>query len=102
VVYRARGAVVAGDTTVGKPTPWGVLALPRAQPGTPCQGETNGNTSQQAFWLFSTNACGVYGYGDTHIAGNGQHEPVGTVVLENDKGNIELQSGTAFLIRVLQ
>jgi hypothetical protein len=102
MVYRARGTVAAGDTVVGRPTPWGVLALPRAQPGTPCGGEAFGNTSEQAFWIFSTNACGVFGYGNTQITSTGEQQPVGTVVLTNDKGNIDLQSGTAFLLRVLE
>jgi hypothetical protein len=100
-VYRGGGPVADGDTVVGRPTPWGVLGVPRTQPGTTCRGEADHNKSQQAFWLFSTNACGVYGYSGLQIEHSGRSQPIGTVVLVSDTGKLNLQSGTAFLLRVV-
>ena len=50
-VYRGGGPVASGITTVGLPTPYGVLGLPRSHPGQPCGGVINDRP--QAFWLFS-------------------------------------------------
>jgi hypothetical protein len=101
-VYRGGGPVADGNTVVGRPTPWGVLALPRTQTGTACRGEADDNTRAQAFWLFSSDACGVYGYGDIHIAHAGRRQPIGTVVLTSDTSKLDLRSGTAFLLRVAE
>lgn len=100
-VYRGGGPVMAGDTIVGKPSPWGVLALPRTQPGTPCRGVLNNNSRPQAFWVFSTDACGVYGFSKIQIVHAGRTQPAGTIVLASDGGKLNLGSGTAFLLRVL-
>jgi hypothetical protein len=101
-VYRGGGPVAEGDTIVGRPTPWGVLAVPRAQLGTVCRGESGNNRREQAFWLFSTNACGVYGYSGLQIEHSGRSQPIGTIVLTSDSNKLDLRSGTAFLLRVVQ
>ena len=101
-VYRGGGPVAVGVDKVGEPTPWGVLAIPRAQPGTPCRGIVDGNTTPQAFWLFSTDACGVYGFSHIRIEHSGRTQPTGTIVLATDEGKLNLRSGTAFLLRVLE
>ncbi|MGA8042461.1 MAG: hypothetical protein WCA37_06625, partial [Terracidiphilus sp.] len=99
-VYRGGGPVASGDTVVGHPVPYGVLVTPRAQPGMPCRGSVAGNRQPQALWLFSSDACGVYGYGELHIAEAGRDNPAGEIVLATDKGRLLLRSGTGLLLRV--
>ena len=98
-VYRAGGTVNRGDEVVGRPTAYGVLGLPRASIGQPCRGVVDANTRPQAFWLFSTDACGVYGLSDLRIEQAGRTDPKGEIVLASDAGKVELKSGTALLLR---
>jgi hypothetical protein len=100
-VYRGGGPVADGDLKVGEPTPYGVLALPRVLPGQPCRGIVADNQQPQALWLFSTDACGVYGFSDIHIEQAGRSDPAGTIILVSDKGKLEIGSGSGLLLRVL-
>lgn len=99
-VYRGGGTVYRGNDLVGKPTPYGVLAVPRASFGNPCRGAVGQNAQPQAFWVFSTDACGVYGLGDLRIEHAGRTEPRGVIVLASNNGGLKLDSGTAMLLRV--
>lgn len=99
-VYRGGGPVAVGVTTVGQPTPYGVLGSPIAQPGQECRGSVDDNTQPQAFWLFSTSACGVYGFPNIWIAHAGRTDPVGTIVLTARSGKLALTSGSGLLLRV--
>ncbi len=99
-VYRGGGPVTSGLTIVGQPVPNGVLALPRVQPGKPCRGIVAGNHQPQALWLFSSDACGVYGYSQLRIAHSGRTNPVGDILLVSEKGPLQLRSGTGLLLRV--
>lgn len=101
-VYRGGGPVAAGETMVGRPTPWGVLATPRTQPGKPCRGVLDNNTQAQAFWLFSSDACGVYGFPDLQIEHAGRADPAGRIILASRGDKLNLGSGTALLLRVLK
>ncbi len=98
-VYRGGGPVTDGLTVVGQPVPYGVLAMPRAQRGLPCRADAAGN-QPQAFWLFSSNACGVYGYPRLRIEQAGRTSGQGEIVLIQDTGRLELRSGTGLLLRV--
>ncbi len=99
-VYRGGGPVTSGLTIVGQPVPNGVLALPRIQPGKPCRGIVAGNNRPQALWLFSSDACGVYGYPQLRIAHSGRTTPVGDILLVSENGPLQLRSGTGLLLRV--
>lgn len=99
-VYRGGGPVASGNKVVGKPVPYGVLVTPRVQPGMSCRGAVAGNKQPQALWLFSSSACGVYGYPKLHIAQTGRENPSGTIVLATDKGRLLLRSGSGLLLRV--
>lgn len=101
-VYRGGGPVADGDTVVGKPTPYGALGLPRTQPGKPCRGALGDPSQAQAFWLFSTDACGIYGFAGLQIEHSGRTEPTGTIVLASNDDKLNLGSGTAMLLRVIQ
>lgn len=99
-VYRGGGPVADGDLAVGEPTPYGVLAVPRAQPGQHCQGIVADNHRPQALWLFSTDACGVYGFSDIRIEHAGRSDPAGKIILESDKRKLDIGSGSGLLLRV--
>ncbi len=99
-VYRGGGPVAVGTQTVGRPTPHGVLALPRVQQGKACRGALEGNDRPQALWLFSTDACGVYGYSNIHIEHAGRTDPQGAIILSAKKGKLNINSGSGLLLRV--
>lgn len=98
-VYRGGGPVARGNEPVGRPTPYGVLAVPRGNPERACQGAVGGD-QPQALWVFSTDACGVYGLPDVRIEHAGRTDPVGTVVLAAEHGKLEIRSGAGMLLRV--
>lgn len=99
-VYRGGGTVNRGDDVVGRPTAYGVLGVPRASIGQPCRGVVGSNTQAQALWLFSTDACGVYGFSDLQIEHAGRTDPMGDIVLASNNGKLKLDCGTAMLLRV--
>lgn len=102
-VYGADGPVSsAEDSTqiVGKSVDGGVLVQVRAKEGTPCRGPINGNDAPQAMWVFSSDACGVYGVPNVKIAHAGRTEPVGTIVFEMQGHNTKIRSADGMLLRV--
>ena len=98
-VYRGGGPVASGTEAVAIPTPYGALGSPRPNVERGCRGEVGGD-APQALWLFSTDACGVYGVPHLRIIHTGKTDPVGTIVLEEDSGALKLQGGTGMLLRV--
>jgi hypothetical protein len=99
-VYRGGGPVAAGIETVGTPVPYGVLGRPRPNMGSGCRGVLGGDRPQ-AFWLFSTDACGVYGFPHLHILHAGRTRLLGTIVVRSDSDRLNLPAGTGLLLRVL-
>jgi hypothetical protein len=77
-----------------------VLGMPRIQTGLGCRGVVSDANQPQAMWLFSTDACGVYGYANIRIEHAGRTDPAGTIVLVADNGRLKLQSGSGMLLRV--
>jgi hypothetical protein len=100
VVYRGGGPVAAGLRTVGEPVPNGVLVHVSGKPGTECQGEIEGNDRLQALWVFSSDACGAYGFADLAITHAGRSTPVGEVTLESEHGSVNVRAGSGMLLRV--
>lgn len=98
-VYRGGGPVASGMETVGEPTPYGALGRTRANP--PCRGAVAGNDKPQALWVFSTNACGTYGFPGVTIEQSGRSSPQGIIVLDFGSGNVVIRSGSGLLLRVL-
>ena len=98
-VYRGGGPVASGTEAVAIPTPYGALGRPRSNAERGCRGDA-GQDGPQALWLFSTDACGVYGFSDLHIVHAGKSNPLGTIVLSDDSGRLKLQGGTGMLLRV--
>lgn len=97
--YGINGPVVAGQETVGKYTSQGVVAHFTNDLETECRGATNGNNNAQAFWLFSVNACGAYGFGDAKIVHAGRGDPRGQAIVAS-KRTLEISSGSGMLLRV--
>jgi hypothetical protein len=97
-VYRGGGPVARGTTSVGEPTPDGVRGELSTNP--PCRAAIAGNNNPQALWLFSTDACGVYGFHDLTVEHSGRTDPAGTIILASKNGKLNIQSGSALLLRV--
>lgn len=97
-VYRGGGPVAQGETVVGEPVAYGVVAHPLPDLGKPCRGAVADNSRPQALWLFSVNACGVYGFPKLIVehAGRGN----GTIMLASNSSKLTLGGGTALLLRV--
>ena len=103
-VYGAYGPVMsARDTSqvVGKAVSDGVLVEVRAKEGTKCRGAIKENHNLQAMWVFSSDACGVYGISNVNIEHAGRTEPVGTIVLEMQRRSAEVRSASGMLLRVI-
>jgi len=83
---------------VGKVSePGAVLAVPLPNPALGCTGESD-STTEQAFWVFSTDACGVYGY--SHLAlERGLGGPSGQITLQSPK-SITVRGGSGWLLQV--
>jgi hypothetical protein len=99
VVYRAGGPVARGTDVVGQPMPYGALGRLAANP--PCRKTVDGNDRPQALWLFSTDACGLYGYSGVKLQHAGRSAPVGTMRIAAPAGKLNIRSGSGLLLRVL-
>jgi hypothetical protein len=75
--------------------PGAILGVPMANPQRGCLAPVD-NTTAQAFWLFSTDACGVYGEEDMTIAAD---STPGQIVLKSPK-RITTRSGSGWLLQV--
>jgi hypothetical protein len=102
-VYGMWGPVMSwndASEVVGKSVGDGVLARPRSKEGAECRGELEGNDNPQALWVFSTDACGVYGIEHLNIVHAGRTDPVGKIVLASETRNVKLKNGDGLLLRV--
>jgi hypothetical protein len=102
VVYGQGGPVMSenGQDVVGKEVNGGVLGQVRAKAGTKCRGAIDGNTSPQALWVFSSDACGTYGLDHVSIMHAGRTDRAGVIVLISDEGKVKVRSGTGMLLRI--
>jgi hypothetical protein len=100
VVYRGGGPVANGLRSVGEPAANGVLVHVSGKPGTKCRGEIEGNQQLQAFWVFSSDACGAYGFADLAITHAGRTNPVGEITLESGHGEVNVRAGSGMLLRL--
>lgn len=105
-VYWGGGPVIGRFGDVGKPVSGaavsGVLARVTTAPGKPCRGETDDNHNVQALWVFSSDACGVYGLYGLTIAHAGRTEPLGVIELSSKEGEVKISSGSGLLLRVIE
>jgi hypothetical protein len=104
-VYRGGGAVEnENGKVVGTPVYGGVLAVVTNKPGSQCESIPVTETPQ-AVWVFSPEACGVYGLRDIRFE-NGSDSKSGEIILvrKNKKDwkwtSINLSAGSAMLLAV--
>jgi hypothetical protein len=100
ISYGEGGPVMVGSQVVGKYTRQGVLANVDQDLATPCRVKIDSNAQPRAFWLFSVNACGAYGFGDLTILHSGSTGPLGEVTLTSNGKAVKLAKGSAMLLRV--
>jgi hypothetical protein len=100
-VYGLRGPVMSGQNTsevIGESVPNGVLAKISANDS--CRGDIDNSNQRQALWVFSGDACGVYGIGHLKIDHAGRTDPQGSIVLAAENHNVKLNNGDGLLLRV--
>jgi len=99
-VYRGDGTVRQGPEVVGKASVVGeVFGPPKTWPWSPCVRDRASNT-EQSFWVFSTDACGLYGFEGLTLAHAGRSEPAGEIVLESP-GKLRIRAGSGLLLMVV-
>lgn len=106
VVYRGGGPVQSRTgEIVGTPTPCvtkdqcGVLVKVKSDPGPNCAGATADETHPQALWLFSSDACGVYGFSELQFQNGSAISRDGQVLFSSSK-RIKLPGGAGLLLTV--
>jgi hypothetical protein len=102
VAYRGGGTVESGSKTVGIPVyagAWGVLSQVSSSLGGECRGAFEGSDKPQALWVFSHDACGIYGY-EAVITDAGRSNSEGKIVLASTSGDLRVRSGSGMLLRV--
>jgi len=100
VDYHAQGAIVRNSQIVGHSVADGVLVLVSSKPGSACRGEVEGNDRPQALWVFSSDACGLYGYENVNVTHDGRTPPVGYITLSSPEGKLNIRAGSGMLLRV--
>jgi hypothetical protein len=89
------------NETVGKAVLGGVLVFAKTNEALGCNGPIDAVDRPQALWLFSADACGIYGLKDVQLIHTGQSEPVGEIILHFKKANMKLRARTGMLLRVV-
>jgi hypothetical protein len=89
----------AAGAAISRPVAWNFFGARRSEPWSSCRGDVTGNNQPQALWLFSPDACGVYGI-NVAIAHTGRTEPIGQITLIAKHNNFNVESGSGLLLRV--
>jgi hypothetical protein len=101
-VYGVGGPVTdQWSNTVGKGVYDGVLVHLRTQPGTNCRGALDPVDRLQALWVFSSDACGVYGMAGITIVHAGRTEPKGEIILAAEHRDVIVSGSSGMLLRVI-
>jgi hypothetical protein len=102
-VYGVGGPVTSENSgEVGKGVYGGVLVHVRARPETKCRGPLDAEDRVQALWVFSSDACGVYGIQGVTIAHAGRTAPVGEIALGAEQRDLLVRGASGMLLRVIQ
>jgi hypothetical protein len=102
-VYGVGGPVTnQSGETVGKGVYGGVLVHVRTQPESRCRGSLDSEDRLQALWVFSADACGVYGIPGAKIAHAGRTEPLGEISLVADQQDLLVRGASGMLLRVVR
>ena len=92
-VFRDRGTIESDHGMVGTWSgagTWGKLT-----PAGDCAGDSNNDP--QSLWIFSTTACGIYGYEGMQLSHAGRTPPMGQITLVSAKP-ILLRGGSGLLL----
>jgi hypothetical protein len=100
VVYGKQGPVERGTQVLGESTYDGVFVRTLASADGRCRGSVDGNDWPQALWVFSADACGLYGFPNVEIRHVGRTEPLGEIVLESKRGPVKIRGGSGVLLRI--
>jgi len=96
IVNRGRGIIASdngGEVGHYDGAAWGKLT-------SAVQGDctaSDGNGIEQALWVFSTSACGLYGFPDVKLVHDGRTDPVGQIILESGK-SIHVGAGSGWFL----
>jgi len=100
-VDRAQGKVASREGLVGT---WiegsSVLAKLTPNPDAGCP-TGPGYDRDQAVWVFSSGACGIYGLKNVKVVASGRLPPFGEITLAS-KDNIEIHGGSGWLLIVVE
>jgi hypothetical protein len=103
VVYRGSNTVRNRAGKVGRYVRGGVLGELDSNPGRGCRNDGTGERAQ-ALWLFSSDACGVYGLENVTIARPDRNGPAaaetGEITIQSSKGDVTLNRGSGLMLRV--
>ncbi len=98
VVYGRPGEVLDGSEQVGKSLGDGsIFVRLRENLNGRCEADSK---QPRAVWVFSSSACGAYGFGDLRVDHFGRTNPAGLIVLRSSSG-IDIRSGSGLLLRVI-
>ena len=98
--YHGGGPVTHGSEVVGKSVANGVLVRVSSVAESGCRSEGSNSNRDQASWVFSSDACGLYGFPDLKIVHSGRKDPVGEIRIRSTKGDVNVRSGSGILLRV--
>jgi hypothetical protein len=99
-VYRGDGTVTEGLNVVGTATIVGeVFGEPKTYPWSPCAHDRASN-AVQSFWVFSTDACGIYDLPGVTLTHAGRSEPIGQILLESSR-KLDIRAGSGLLLVVI-
>lgn len=102
-VYGVGGPVTnRSSETVGKGVYGGVLVHVRARPESECRGPLDAQDRLQALWVFSSDACGVYGIQGVTIAHAGRAAPFGEIQLAAEQQDLLVRGASGMLLRVIR
>ena len=96
------GPITHGSAIVGQSV-LGGGALVRVAPNDrgQCRGEIGHNPEPQAVWVFSSDACGAYGFQDLAVSHAGRTEPLGQIVITAHTREVNVPGGSGLLLRVI-
>jgi hypothetical protein len=101
VVYWGGGPVTnSGSEVVGEPVHGGVLSRVTSNRRRGCAAALTGNDSPQALWVFSSEACGIYGLSHIELADGELTNSTGEITLVSNQGGLNIQSGSGMLLIV--
>lgn len=63
--------------------------------------DCSGVATLQSVAIFSSGACGLYGFPDTYLAATGAEEPTGAITLIGKHHPLEISSGSAALLQIV-